>query len=193
MKSKLIFNIIFLLAFCSKDNKICEEAYKDELAGNKSKALYLYSTVLKGNPKHGFANRRTGFLLSESSDSIYVAIYHLEMAKKENPDDLEVATKLIDDYVLAGQLEKMRKMLNLEGEKFPPETLRFLENLYLCITDRKISNDSTVIKSILSYNNPNTENIIYRSKAKCLKRVGLDKEADNLQEKYTNYKVKNKL
>lgn len=191
MKSKFIVSAILVATImsCSEEEKLSQEAFKEEKKGNESKALFLYSKALKINPDYEFANRRTGYILSESMDSIYVAIYHLEKAYKKQPSNIELGTKLIDTYLLVGQLEKTRKMLNEKGENFPSKTLKFLENMYRCMVKNKISIEDSLVKSILAFNNPKNEFLIHKSKAKCLRKVGLEKEADSLFQKYMYYKV----
>ena len=86
----LLWLILIGLTNCSREKQISQEAYKKEQAGKKAEALYDYTRALEINPDYAFANKRIGFILSESPESQDVAIHHLEMAKRESENDMEV-------------------------------------------------------------------------------------------------------
>jgi tetratricopeptide (TPR) repeat protein len=125
--------------YCSREKSISNLAYEKEKAGNLSEALYNYKRALSINPEYGFANKRVGLLLSESQLSVIPAIHHLEIARKQEPLDLDISLKLMDLTLFILDFEKFSKIFKDTKPLLTPETSLELETIYSCLSVRKSS------------------------------------------------------
>ena len=129
----LLWLILIGLTNCSREKQISQEAYKKEQAGKKAEALYDYTRALEINPDYAFANKRIGFILSESPESQDVAIHHLEMAKRESENDMEVTMKLVDSYILNREFAKLKKLRGELTVGLDLQTFQLLDDIYNCM------------------------------------------------------------
>ncbi|MBK8397777.1 MAG: hypothetical protein IPL26_21390 [Leptospiraceae bacterium] len=183
--SYLFYGLLFLLFLnCSREKQISQEAYKKEQAGKKSEALFDYTRALEINPEYGFANKRVGFILSESPESQDVAIHHLEIAKKESETDMEVTMKLFDSYILNREFVKLK---NLRGELsvgLDLQTFQLLDDIYNCML-KKDEAKNTAKKIQISFEAQYAK-FFYRSWAACYEIAELPEKAEEIKSKYRN-------
>ncbi|MCE9499658.1 MAG: hypothetical protein K8R21_04040 [Leptospira sp.] len=134
MKLPTALLLIIGLGFsgCAEEKSITEEAFIKEKEGKKSEALYLYSLALKKNPNYPAANKRLGMILSESGDSVGVAIFHLEKTREFAASDEETDLKLFDLYILTEDFVKLQILLDELKESLSEEDSVFLDNMAQC-------------------------------------------------------------
>ncbi len=190
MKNHLLFTFALLLLvgvlFCSKEKKITERGYKKELAGNKMEAMYDYLLALESKPNYWLANKRMGFILSVSQNSIVPAIRHLETAHKENPDDLETLVKFLDLILFIQNFEKYEEIMEKSGSKIPLEIKIFLENAKNCL--QKKENRKPFIDKIKTLSPPENSYLFYRCVALCYEKAGYSDLAEEfIKQNRKNY------
>ncbi len=183
---KYIAFTFFLLVFidCSREKQISQEAYKKEQAGKKAEALYEYTRALEINPDYAFANKRVGFILSESPESQDVAIHHLEIARKESETDMEVTMKLFDSYLLNGEFAKLKKLRGELSVGLDLQTFQLLDDIYNCML-KKDEAKNTAKKIQISFE-AQYANLFYRSWAACYEIAEMPEKAEEIKSKYRN-------
>ena len=178
--------LISLLVFqgCSREKQISQEAYKKEQAGKKAEALYDYTLALEINPEYAFANKRVGFILSESPESQDVAIHHLEIARKESETDMEVTMKLFDSYLLNGEFLKLKKLRGELSVGLDLQTFQLLDDIYNCILKKEEA--KTIAKKIQISFEAQYAKLFYRSWAACYEFAELPEKSEEIKSKYRN-------
>lgn len=181
-----LFLFLIFLAFsnCSREKRISQEAYKKEQAGQKAEALYDYTRALEINPDYAFANKRVGFILSESPESQDVAIHHLEIAKRESETDMEVTMKLFDSYVLNSEFAKLKKLRGELSVGLDLQTFQLLDDIYNCML-KKDEAKNTAKKIQISFEAQYAK-LFYRSWAACYEIADLPDKAEEIKSKYRN-------
>ncbi len=134
-----ILPILLMGIYCSREKSISNLAYEKEKAGNLSEALYDYKRALSINPEYGFANKRVGFILSESQLSVIPAIHHLEIAHEQDPLDLDISLKLMDLTLFILDFEKFSKLFKDIKPLLTQETSLELETIYSCLAVKNTS------------------------------------------------------
>ena len=177
---------LFLIVFlnCSREKQISQEAYKKEQAGKKAEALYDYTRALEVNPDYAFANKRVGFILSESPESQDVAIHHLEIARRESETDMEVTMKLFDSYVLNREFAKLKKLRGELTVGLDLQTFQLLDDIYNCML-KKDEAKNTAKKIQISFEAQYAK-LFYRSWAACYEIAELPEKAEEIKSKYRN-------
>lgn len=180
------FILVFLFIFtnCSREKQISQDAYKKEQAGKKSEALYDYTRALEINPNYAFANKRVGFILSESPESQDVAIHHLEVAKKESESDIEIDLKLFDSYLLNAEFTKLKKLKGELSISLDLQTFQLLDDIYNCIL-KKEEAKNTAKKIQFSTDVPYAK-LFYRSWAACYEFAEFPERAEEIKNRYRN-------
>lgn len=112
-----------------------KNALELEKEGKKEEAFYYYTRILKINDSSFSANKKLGFILSESIDSLQVAISYLEKARHENSDDKEILAKLFDLYLILGETEKVKKMLYDARKSLSQDEATMITELMDCISE----------------------------------------------------------
>ncbi len=178
--------MLLLLVFisCSREKQISQEAYKKEQAGKKAEALYEYTRALEINPDYAFANKRVGFILSESPESQDVAIHHLEIARKESETDMEVTMKLFDSYLLNGEFAKLKKLRGELSVGLDLQTFQLLDDIYNCML-KKDEAKNTAKKIQISFE-AQYASLFYRSWAACYEIAEMPEKAEEIKSKYRN-------
>lgn len=105
-----ILLLILLLYSCNRDQAFIEKGFEKESEGKIAEALHLYNQALKVNSTNTIANERMGFLLSESQFSIIPAMYHLELARNSDSENLKVGLKLVDLTLFVSDFSKSRRI-----------------------------------------------------------------------------------
>lgn len=181
----ILLSLLFLsLTACSREKQISQDAYKKEQSGKKSEALYDYTRALEINPNYAFANKRVGFILSESPESQDVAIQHLEIAHQETESDMEVTIKLFDSYVLNGEFDKLK---NLRGDLIVGldlQTFQLLDDIYSCMLKKDLAKN-TAKKIQISFEAQYAK-LFYRSWAACYEVAEQLEMAEEIKNKYRN-------
>lgn len=178
--------LISILVFsgCSREKQISQAAYKKEQAGQKAEALYDYTLALEINPDYAFANKRVGFILSESPESQDVAIHHLEIARRESETDMEVTMKLFDSYLLNGEFLKLKKLRGELSVGLDLQTFQLLDDIYNCILRKE---DAKIIaKKIQISFEAQYAKLFYRSWAACYEFAELPEKSEEIKSKYRN-------
>lgn len=178
--------LIVLIAFlaCSREKHISQEAYKKEQAGKKAEALFDYTRALEINPDYAFANKRVGFILSESPESQDVAIHHLEIARRESETDMEVTMKLFESYLLNGEFAKLKKLRGELSVGLDLQTFQLLDDIYNCML-KKDEAKNTAKKIQISFEAQYAK-LFYRSWAACYEIAELPEKAEEIKSKYRN-------
>lgn len=180
----LLWLILIGLTNCSREKQISQEAYKKEQAGKKAEALYDYTRALEINPDYAFANKRIGFILSESPESQDVAIHHLEMAKRESENDMEVTMKLVDSYILNREFAKLKKLRGELTVGLDLQTFQLLDDIYNCML-KKDEAKNTAKKIQFSFEAQYAK-LFYRSWAACYEIAEMPEKAEEIKSKYRN-------
>jgi tetratricopeptide (TPR) repeat protein len=189
LKILLIYFACLFLGFfasCSREKSISEAAFKSERMGRLTEAVYGYKRALDINSEYGFANKRLGFILSESQDSLIPAIFYLEKARKTDMEDKEVGLKLIDltlflrDYPKA---EKLRKEMIGKTTTGFPEYVTILSSCIRGDRDRK-----KIILQMEAISEMEEYKFIYRSISICYELANMHDKAIGIVTKYRNYK-----
>lgn len=176
--------ILIGFANCSREKQISQEAYKKEQAGKKAEALYDYTRALEINPDYAFANKRVGFILSESPESQDVAIHHLEIARRESDTDMEVTMKLFDSYILNREFTKLKKLRGELTVGLDIQTFQLLDDIYNCML-KKDEAKNTAKKMQISFEAQYAK-LFYRSWAACYEIAELPDKAEEIKSKYRN-------
>ncbi|HRG45248.1 MAG TPA: hypothetical protein PLX69_23670 [Leptospiraceae bacterium] len=181
---RLILIVLIVFLACSREKHISQEAYKKEQAGKKAEALFDYTRALEINPDYAFANKRVGFILSESPESQDVAIHHLEIARRESETDMEVTMKLFESYLLNGEFAKLKKLRGELSVGLDLQTFQLLDDIYNCML-KKDEAKNTAKKIQISFEAQYAK-LFYRSWAACYEIAELPEKAEEIKSKYRN-------
>lgn len=176
--------LIPVLIHCSREVPISEEAHKKEKQGEKSEALYHYSRALEINPNYSFANKRVGFLLSESPESQAAAIFHLETARRESANDIEISLKLFDVYLLNGEMDRVQKLRGELTTGLDITTFQLIDDIYNCF--RKKDDAKNIVKKFISLPEIEYGYLFYRSWGACFEFGGYPDKSKEVFLKYKN-------
>lgn len=183
----ILFWILLLFQNCNRELEISQKAYTKESKGLKSEALFEYSRALQLNSEYGFAHKRIGFILSESPESIGISIFHMEKARNEMPNDIELILRLFDAYSLTMQHDKFFKLLKESQLLLDETTYSNLENLHSCITKKEDAKN--LMKKFSSLNELKLGQYYYRSMSSCLEILELSSKAYEITNKYKGLKL----
>ncbi len=181
----LLFSVLMPIVFtyCSPEKGISERAYELEKRGLFAEAVYEYSRALDSNPEYGFANRRMGFILSESYKSIVPAIRHLEAAKNTFQNDTELNLKLFDLTLFVEDYPKAEKLKKELQQSLSKESSDYIQQLFEC---RK--NSDSQKKKLVSFFSGAAEppeiKLIYRSVYLCMKNLEWKEKAAELSSRF---------
>lgn len=167
---------------CSREKSISKLAYEKEKAGNLSEAIYDYHRALNINSKYGFANKRLGFIFSESQFSVIPAIYHLEVAREEDPLDLEINLKLIDLTLFVQDFEKYSQYYKQIQAGLKPENILEIETIYGCLAGKNTSKKMAEKLNTLEFSKEIA--LYYRSLALCYDTAGEKEKAEQVVKQY---------
>jgi tetratricopeptide (TPR) repeat protein len=176
--------LLFIIINCTREKELSRLGFEKEQKGSIAEAIYDYQRALDSNPNYGFANKRMGFLLSESQFSIIPAISHLENALQSDPEDIEILIKLIDLYSMIGNYTKAKSLLIKKGEKIPAESMLFLESTRKCLESETPKEKEKAIEKLDTLDVPPDAHLYYRSVALCYEKGGRTASAENFVTQY---------
>lgn len=175
-----LFLVLTFILSCNRDQAFIEKGLEKEREGKIAEALHLYTQALKVNSSNPIANERLGFLLSESQFSVIPAMYHLELARNSNSDNLKVGMKLVDLTLFVSDFSKSRRIqkeLSIYLSDLENDTLT---NLTLCLETKDEKERNKALNflgtSDLSYNTK----YFYRSLALCYESSGNTLKAEEI-------------
>jgi len=184
MQQNYWFLVLFILIIgCSKEKEFTKKGYEKEQKGSYAEAFYDYQRALQENPNYGPANKRMGFLLSESQLSVVPAIVYLEKALKEDPQDLEVVLKLVDLSLVISDISRVNKLLSEYSSNIPQESLLFLETVKACLETEPESSQK-ILQKLKTLDVPENVKFYYRSVVICYQKNGLSDLAEDFVKKY---------
>lgn len=184
MQQNYWFLVLFILIIgCSKEKEFTKKGYEKEQKGSYAEAFYDYQRALQENPNYGPANKRMGFLLSESQLSVVPAIVYLEKALKEDPQDLEVVLKLVDLSLVISDISRVNKLFSEYSSNIPQESLLFLETVKACLETEPESSQK-ILQKLKTLDVPENVKFYYRSVVICYQKNGLSDLAEDFVKKY---------
>lgn len=178
----LILLLLIGVFSCSREKKITEQGYQKELLGLHIEAMHDYLRALEINPRYHLANKRMGFLLSASQNSVLGAVQHLYTAYEENPEDLETLIKLLDLLLVIQDFEKYKEITEKNVDKIPQEVYIFLENAKKCLQDKE--NRKNFVEKIKTLTPPENTYLFYRCVTLCFEKAGLSEQAEDFTKRY---------
>lgn len=181
----ILFSVLMSIftAHCSPEKAISEKAYELEKKGLFAEAVYEYSRALDSNPEYGFANRRMGFILSESYKSMIPAIRHLEAARNTYQNDTELNLKLFDLTLFAEDYQKAEKLKKELSLSLSRESNDYIQQIFEC----RRNGDSQKKKLVSFFSGvpePAEIKLIYRSAYLCMKKLEWKEKAAELSERF---------
>ena len=182
LRFSFIILIISLISNCSKAKEFTEIALEYENKFQKVEASYYYSKAIEEDEDFFLANKNLGILLSKSSESLDVSLYHLEKAFNSNDKDQTLAI-LIYNLILVNQdFQKLKSIKNLLMKNLSLDQIEILTSLETCTLNPEEA--KKMISKITSKDYSEIEFFIHHSLSYCYGLSGDIEKKSTLLEKY---------
>ncbi|MDX1957151.1 MAG: tetratricopeptide repeat protein [Leptospiraceae bacterium] len=180
--AKLLLFTVYVSFFisCTREDKLTSIGIELEKQGRLTEALFYYEKALAKNPDYGIANKRKGFILSNSEKSSIPAIFHLEKALKEENSSIPIKIKIIDLLLFDGNYSMIEKYTkDLSQRKDLLELVMITKNCLEKEKDRK-----KAISELESKQEVDEIKYLYRSISLCFSLGGEETKGMSFAEKF---------